>query len=76
MIAILGDRLQHRLAEINAPVLVIVGEADLSYIKDIGMVIAKGVVNGRLTEIAGARHFVNVDNPDEFNRDLLAFLRQ
>lgn len=66
----------NRLAEIKAPALVIVGAEDLPYIKDIGMTIANGVASGRLTEVAGARHFVNFDTPEEFNRDLLAFLRQ
>jgi pimeloyl-ACP methyl ester carboxylesterase len=63
----------NRLSEIKAPTLVIVGEQDFPYIKDIASVIARGVNNGRLVTITGAGHMTNLDDPGAFNAALSAF---
>ena len=65
-----------RLAEIKAPVLVITGGEDLSYITDIAALIAKSAATGRHVVIPGAGHIVNLDAPAEFNETMSAFLIQ
>jgi pimeloyl-ACP methyl ester carboxylesterase len=64
----------NRLSEINAPTLVIVGDQDFPYIKDIAGMIAKGVNNGRLVTIAGAGHMTNLDEPSLFDAAVSGFL--
>ena len=64
----------NRLSEIKAPTLVIVGDQDFPYIKDIASVMAKGVTNGRLVTIPRAGHMTNLDEPSSFNAALSAFL--
>ncbi len=64
----------NRLSEINVPTLVIIGDEDFPYIKDIASVITKGVKNGRLVEIPRAGHMTNLDEPMSFNAALSAFL--
>jgi 3-oxoadipate enol-lactonase len=65
-----------RLAEIKAPVLVLTGGEDLSYITDIAALIAKSVASGRHVVIPGAGHIVNLDAPAEFNEAMSVFLIQ
>jgi 3-oxoadipate enol-lactonase len=65
----------NRLGEIKVPVLVIAGDQDLPHIRDIAGLIAKGVADGRLVEIAGAGHIVNLDATAAFNEALASFLR-
>ena len=63
-----------RLGEIKAPVLVVTGGEDLSYITDIAALITKSVANGRHVVISGAGHIVNLDAPAEFSEAMSAFL--
>jgi pimeloyl-ACP methyl ester carboxylesterase len=63
-----------RLSEITCPALVIIGEQDLSHIKEIGNLLAGGIAGARLVTIPGAGHMVNLDARDAFNRAVDAFL--
>jgi pimeloyl-ACP methyl ester carboxylesterase len=63
-----------RLAEIQAPTLVIVGDLDMSDIHAIVELVMKDVPGARKAVIPGAAHMVNMEKPAEFNRVVLEFL--
>lgn len=63
-----------RLRDVKSPTLVIIGDADLLHIKEIGNLLVKEVANARLVTIPGAGHIVNLDTPKAFNEAMLAFL--
>ncbi|MEP6752395.1 MAG: alpha/beta fold hydrolase [Candidatus Dormiibacterota bacterium] len=63
-----------RLEEINAPTLVIVGDEDLSEIRDVADLIVSKIPNARKAVIHDAAHLPNLEHPEEFNRLLLDFL--
>ena len=64
-----------RLGEIDVPALVIVGEKDDAYLR------AAEVLEARLPRaerrtIAGAGHIVNLDAPEAFEAEVVAFLKR
>jgi pimeloyl-ACP methyl ester carboxylesterase len=63
-----------RLAEIAAPTLVVIGDADrtfpLPWMEDV----AAGIRGARTVRLAGAGHISNLERPQEFNRAVLEFL--
>lgn len=63
------------LRSISVPTLVVVGEFDALTPPDDSAAIASGVPGARLVTIAGAGHMANMENPDEVNEALVAFLR-
>lgn len=63
-----------RLAEITCPAVIIVGDADLAHITDIGRLLVEGITNATLVTLPGAGHFPNLDTPALFNGALTAFL--
>lgn len=63
-----------RLAEIQVPVLALVGEEDTLTPKEESKRISDGVWNGRLTVIPRAGHLSNLEAPGPFNDALLEFL--
>ncbi len=63
-----------RLAEIEKPTLVVVGETDVDPCLAIAKEIAARVRSARMVVVKGAGHLPAWDNPDEFNRALLEFL--
>jgi pimeloyl-ACP methyl ester carboxylesterase len=65
-----------RLREITVPTLVIVGDLDDASIATIGDLLATRIARARKVIIAGAAHLPNMDRPEEFNQEVLAFLRQ
>ena len=65
-----------RLAEIRAPVLVLVGSRDVPDIQAIVKRIEKDVPHARKVVIRDAGHMVNMEKPEEFNREVLEFLRK
>lgn len=65
-----------RLAEIACPALIIVGDADLAHIKDIGRLLSDKIANATLVTVSGAGHFPNLDTPELFNDAVAAFLRR
>ena len=63
------------LATITAPTIVLVGEDDTAFLAAARTMTAK-IPNAQSVVIANAGHVSNVDNPEEFNRHLIGFLRK
>lgn len=71
-----GAPASQRLAEVQAPTLVIVGEADAPDFLQIADRLANGIRGARLAVVAGAGHLSNLEAPEQFNALLLEFLRR
>jgi pimeloyl-ACP methyl ester carboxylesterase len=65
-----------RVGELRVPVLAIVGNLDMSDIRDIVDLLVEKVPGAKKVVISGAAHMVNMEKPEEFNRVLLDFLLQ
>jgi 3-oxoadipate enol-lactonase len=65
-----------RLAELELPALVVVGEEDRVTPPALAETLAARIRGARLAPIAGAGHICNVDQPEAFNRILLDFLEK
>ena len=63
-----------RLGEITAPTLAIIGDRDLSEVKQAVDLIAAGVPGARKATIHNTAHVPNIERPAEFNRLVLDFL--
>jgi pimeloyl-ACP methyl ester carboxylesterase len=63
-----------RLGEVKCPVLVVVGEQDMPYIKDVGRLLVSGIATAKLVTIPGAGHLVNLDATEAFNKAVDDFL--
>ncbi len=63
------------LAGMQAPALVVVGSNDALTPPALGEEIAAGIPGSRLISIEGAGHLSNVDAPEQFNHEVIAFLR-
>jgi 3-oxoadipate enol-lactonase len=66
----------HRLGEIHAPTLVIVGDQDAPEIIDSSHLLAREISGARFEMIAGVAHLPNMEQPEQFNRLVLDFLKQ
>lgn len=64
-----------RLGTITAPTLVIVGSGDVAGVLATADDIANGVPGARKVVMRGLGHVPNMDEPEEFNRIILDFLR-
>jgi pimeloyl-ACP methyl ester carboxylesterase len=64
-----------RLAEIDAPALVIVGEKDDQYLRA-AEVLETRLPRAQRRTITGAGHIVNLDAPEAFEAEVAAFLRR
>ena len=62
-------------AAIRAPMLVIAGALDRQAVPEPQRALARTVSNGRILEYEGAGHFMWVEQPERFARDVAAFLR-
>ena len=72
--AILGFDFTARLPSLKLPVLVVCGADDQGTPAEQNRRIAQLVPGARYEEIAGARHFPNVEHPEVFNRIMLDWL--
>lgn len=72
--AILDFDFVARLPSLRLPVLVVCGENDEGTPASENRRLAGLVPGGRYEEIAGMRHFPNVEAPDAFNRIMLGWL--
>jgi 3-oxoadipate enol-lactonase len=63
-----------RLREIEAPALVVWGEADVVTPAPLAEELAANIPNARLVRLAGAGHVSSMEKPAEFNAALLEFL--
>jgi pimeloyl-ACP methyl ester carboxylesterase len=64
-----------RLAEIDIPVLVVVGDLDQPAILEVADQLAAGITGARKEVIAGTAHAPSMEEPEKFNRLLLEFLK-
>ncbi len=66
----------NRLPQITAPTLVTVGSFDLAVPPIYSREVAEAIPNAELVEFDGGGHLHNFEQPDEFNRVTLDFLRR
>ncbi len=74
----IADRPDSRplLPAITVPTLVLVGEEDALTTPDSARVIAGGIRGARLVILPQAGHLSNLETPDAFSRELVAFVRE
>jgi len=65
-----------RLANINAPTLVIIGSEDSQSLKNVADTLQSKIPGARKVVISGVSHHPPVENPKQFNRVVLEFLTQ
>lgn len=65
----------HRLDEVAAPTLVIVGTEDAEVVIAGCRATAEGIAGAQLVELAGTAHLPSLETPDAFNDALDSFLR-
>ncbi len=63
-----------RLDELKMPILVLIGDQDLSYLRELAQLIVEGAVNARLEVIPGGKHLLNLSSPEAFHARLLEFV--
>jgi 3-oxoadipate enol-lactonase len=63
-----------RLAEIAAPTLVVIGDADRTFPMPWMEDVASGIRGAHTVHLSGAGHLSNLERPQEFNRAVLEFL--
>ncbi|HWH17281.1 MAG TPA: alpha/beta fold hydrolase [Allosphingosinicella sp.] len=79
-----GYQFQHGLlqwrftdqARVTMPVLVVAGEHDWAAGPETQRYLARSLPNGRIVEYEGAGHWMFIDQPERFARDVSAFLRR
>jgi pimeloyl-ACP methyl ester carboxylesterase len=64
-----------RTAELRAPIVAIYGGADASDMREIVDLLGHTLPSAKTAVLAGAGHMLNLEQPEEFNRLLLDFLR-
>jgi len=72
--ALMAHRATDRLHRIQAPTLVITGDADQLVPPGNSDVLAREIPGARLVKVPGGSHGFNFEMPDVFNREVLAFL--
>jgi pimeloyl-ACP methyl ester carboxylesterase len=65
-----------RLREVHAPVLLIVGDADIPDKLELVDELASAIKGSQTLIIPDVAHMVNMEKPEEFNRSVLDFLSQ
>ena len=64
-----------RIAELDAPALLVVGDADLPELRSLAERLAGELPDAGLATIEGAGHLPSLERPEELNRLLLEFLQ-
>ncbi|HYR96313.1 MAG TPA: alpha/beta hydrolase [Candidatus Binatus sp.] len=72
--AVMGHRATDRLHQIQAPTLVITGDADLLVSPANSDILARSIPGAKLVKVPGGSHGFNFETPDVFNREVLGFL--
>lgn len=67
--------LDTKLAKIQVPTLVLIGEQDFKTPIDMAQKLVGSIKNSRLEIVPSAGHLSNIDNPNDFNSKVEAFLR-
>lgn len=65
-----------RLAELDVPMLVVVGELDMPGIHEIADLLVEADPNAELITVPGVAHMVNLEAPEEFDRVLVEYLQR
>lgn len=65
-----------RLSEIQVPTLVLIGDADTSTILAIGDLLTSSIPHAKRIVYPNVAHMLNMEIPEQFNADVLAFLGQ
>jgi 3-oxoadipate enol-lactonase len=63
------------LKSINAPTLIVAGEYSHPVLKDLVLVQSQYIPNSKLVIIKNSNHMLNIENPDQFNKELESFLK-
>jgi pimeloyl-ACP methyl ester carboxylesterase len=63
-----------RLAELAVPTLVISGRADVPYVQEVSVQLARGIAGARAVELADTGHLPPVDRPADINAILREYL--
>jgi 3-oxoadipate enol-lactonase len=64
-----------RLSEIKVPTHVMVGSHDPLTTPEMCQMLASQIPGARLTIVPDAGHLINIEQPDEFNKAAIAFIR-
>jgi pimeloyl-ACP methyl ester carboxylesterase len=64
-----------RLTSIRQPTLILIGDADSLEMQAQAELLEAGILDARKVTIRGARHMLNMERPETFNRAVLTFLR-
>jgi 3-oxoadipate enol-lactonase len=64
----------NRLAEVNVPTLIVVGDQDMPEVLDVADTLEQGITGATKVVLAGTAHHPNMEKPGEFNRIVLEFL--
>lgn len=73
--AVSGFDMTDRLADIDAPTLVIAGAEDVSTPPEVVKVLADGIPNAEFQVVDGAAHIGNIEKSEEFGQLISKFLR-
>ena len=65
-----------RLAELHAPILLLVGAADTPFILDVARAISARAPSVRRVDFPGVGHMINLEAAARFNAELTSFLEQ
>jgi pimeloyl-ACP methyl ester carboxylesterase len=65
-----------RLAEVNVPTLIVVGDLDTPETLEIADVLEQGIAGAQKTVISGTAHHPHMEKPEEFNRIVMNFLSE
>lgn len=64
-----------RLEEVQVPALIVVSKLDHAVVREQAEFLHRGIAGSELVVVAGAAHFVNLEQPREFSALVTAFLR-
>ncbi len=62
--------------DIQTKTLILVGDQDMPSIKDISSLLNENIKNSIRTDLNGVGHMMNLENPEEFNKTVLTFLKE
>ena len=65
-----------QLNDIKIPTLIVTAEHDLELCKEVAEILVKGIPDAKLVSLKGAGHIMNMDNPRDFNKTIVKFMRQ
>ncbi len=64
-----------RQVEINIPTLYVMGEEDYMFLPSVKQVVEKHYRSSKLFVIENCGHVVNVEQPNQFNKAVISFLK-